>query len=380
MVLKLNRLLMRCWPTFRGNIDKLFVYFFILTFTLTYKTMAYNPALTLAKLIEDSVPDLRLKNAVFLDYLSSRGNVQKATKVDLNWNAIAAGSVAAVAPMTTAGTSQATGDAVPATLPIGAHKIYHQFDVPLVDLVNSRANGIGRLKNLFKENIYGGMLAIRRQLNTLLWTGDGAAASAGIFGISTVADPTLSYAGINPATFTQWVPIVSTSGTSRALTRNLLYDYSRLQTEQEVYSTAMFGSPLMGQTYNNLFDNVAGSVSVQNTAGGLGAVDLGFGTRSYMGVPLIEDPQMPNGRLIGMNANDVTLLSLDLGDADAGQVAALGLKSNVSSIASADVGGLVINVALLPQVNPGIMTFQMFVLPQLKVSNRRSVSGILNLL
>lgn len=342
--------------------------------------MAYNAANTLAKLIEETVPDLRLKNAVFLDYLAARGNVKKANKIDLSWNAIASGSVAAIAPMTTAGTSQATGDAVPATLPIGAFKIYHQFDVPLVDLVNTRTNGVGRLKNLFKENIYGGMLAIRRQLNTLLWTGDGTASSAGIVGIAPISDPTLSYAGINPATYTQWVPIVSTNGTPRALTRNLLYDFTRIQAEQETYSTSLFASPLMGQTYNNLFDNVAGSVSVQNDKGGKGSVDLGFGTRSYMGIPLMEDPQMPTGRIIGMNINDVELLSMDLGDADQGQVAALGLKSNVNSIASADVGGMVINVALLPQTNPGILTFQMFVLPQLKVANRRSISGILNLL
>jgi hypothetical protein len=297
----------------------------------------------------------------------------------LNWNVIATGSTAGIAPMTTAGVSMATGDAVPATLPIGSYKLYHQFDMQLVDLVNTRTNGVGRLKNLFKENVDGGLLAIRRQLNTLLWNGDGLAASAGIFGMQVVSDPALSYAGISPATYGQWVPIVSTNGTARALTRNLLYDYTRMQAEQETFSNAMFASPAMGQTYNNLFDNVAGGSSV--IKGGVdGNTDLGFGTRSYMGMPIVEDPQMPTGRLLSMNTNDIELLSMDLGDADAGQLAALGLKSNVSSIASANVGGLVINVALLPQVNPGIMTFQMFCLPQLKVTNRRSVSGILNLL
>lgn len=342
--------------------------------------MAYSLTAVLAKIIEENVPDLRLKNAVYLDYLSKQGQVRKGDHTDLYWNAIATGSVAQGVPITTAGTSQATGDATQASLSIGYNKIYHQFDVSLVDLQNAKTAGVGKLKNLFMQNMKGGMIAIRRQLNTALWIGDGTAAYGGIVGMATVTNPLVTYANIAPATYSQWVPIVSTSGTPRALTRNLLYDYSRMLEEQEVYADALFCTPILAQTYTTLFDTVAGINSVPSEVSNSQLTDLGYAKRAYNGSPIITDPQMPNGQLISINPGDIELLSMDLANADSGQIAALGLKNNLSSISSADVGGLTINVALLPQANPAIVTLQMFVLPQLKVCNRRSVQGILNLL
>jgi hypothetical protein len=341
--------------------------------------MAYSSVQVLAKLIEEKAPDLRLKNAVFLDYLSAQGQVKRGDHTDLYWNAIATGSTAVGVPMTTAGSSQATGDAVQATLGIGANKIYHQFDVSLVDLQNAKAAGVGKLKNLFMQNMKGGLIAIRRKMNTALWAGTGLAADGGIIGMQTVLDPTATYANINPTTYSQWVPIVTTAGAPRALTRPILQDYTRILEEQETYSDALFCTPLMGQTYSALFDNVAGINSVMTESAKVAMTDLGHLKRAYDGVPIITDPQMPNGQLVGIAPTDIEVLSMDLADADSGQIAALGLKNNLNSIASAEVGGMVVNVALLPQANPGIITFQMFVLPQLKVTNRRSVTGILNL-
>jgi hypothetical protein len=342
--------------------------------------MAYSSVQVLAKLIEENAPDLRLKNAVFLDYLSKQGQVKKGDHTDLYWNAIATGSVATGVAMSTAGTSQATGDAVQASLAIGANKIYHQFDVSLVDLQNAKAAGVGKLKNLFAQNMKGGLIAIRRGMNAALWAGTGIAADGGIIGMNTVLDPTATYANINPATYTQWVPVITTAGAPRALTRPILQDYTRVLEEQETYADALFCTPLMGQTYSTLFDDIAGINSVMTESAKVQMTDLGHLKRAYDGIPIISDPQMPQGRIVGVNPMDIEVLSMDLADADSGQIEALGLKSNVSSIASADVGGMIVNVALLPQTNPGLITFQLFVLPQLKVSNRRAVSGILNLL
>ena len=342
--------------------------------------MAYSSSQVLAKLIEENAPDLRLKNAVYLDYLARAGQVKKGDHTSLNWNTVASGSTAVGASMTTAGTTQATGDATQATLSIGLNKIYHQFDVSLVDMQNAKAAGVGQLKNLFMQNMKGGLIAIRRQLNTALWFGDGTAAFGGVVGMGVVTDPLATYANINPTTYSQWSPVVNTAGTARALTRTLLMDYTRLMEEQEVYGDAIFCTPLMSQTYQTLFDTIAGINSVPSEVSNIALTDLGHAKRAYEGVPIITDPQMPSGQLISINPLDIEVISMDLADADSGQIAALGMKNNLSSIASADVGGLTVNVALLPQANPGLVTFQMFVLPHLKVSNRRSVQGILNLL
>lgn len=341
--------------------------------------MAYSSTQVLAKLIEEVVPDLRMKKAVTLDYLAAKGSVVKGDHTDLYWNAIVTGSAVATATMATAGSDQTTGDAVQASLGIGAHKIYHQFTVPLVDLVNAQSAGVSKLKNLFMNNITSGLLAIRRQLNTYIWSADGTAASAGIVGLSQVLANTAPYANINPTTYPLWVSVVNTNATARALTRALLYDFSQLLEEQEVYHDALFCTPAMANKYNQLFDAVAGINSVARSVGE-GMVDLGYLQRAYNGAMLFTDPQMPTGQLVGLNPNDIKLISLDLAGADQGQMQAMGLKNNLTSISSADVGGLQVNVALLPQSNPGLITFQLFVLPQLQVINRRSVQGLLNLL
>ena len=71
--------------------------------------MGYSPTAVLAKIIEETVPDLRLKSAVLLDYLGSKGCVKKGTHTDMYWNAIATGSQTATSAMSVAGTDQATG-------------------------------------------------------------------------------------------------------------------------------------------------------------------------------------------------------------------------------------------------------------------------------
>lgn len=339
--------------------------------------MAYSITAILKKMIEEEVPDLRLRNAVLLDYLRSKGRVMKGDHTDLYWNAIATGSATATAAMTVAGVDQTTGDAVQASLGIGQYKVYHQFTVSMVDLLNAKTAGVGKLNNLFKQNINGALLAIRRQLNTYLWTADGTAPVGGIVGLAPILDPALTYANINPVTYPQWVPILETNATPRALTRNIMYNYSRLLEEQEQYDDVLMTSPTLAQTYNTLFDTVAG---INSVAGFGTSTDLGYAARSYNGMPLLTDPQMPAGQIVGMKPDDVTLYSLDLASADSNQIAAFGLKNNLSSITSADVGGLQINIALLPQSNPGLVTIQLFVLPQLKVHNRRSVHGIMKLL
>jgi hypothetical protein len=197
-------------------------------------------------------------------------------------------------------------------------------------------------------------------------------------GIGEILKPT-PYAGIDPAIYPLWSSIVATAANPRALTRDTLYDFSTLLEESETYHEALFVKPALGQKYTKLFDDVVGNYASQ-VADASGQADLGFTNRSYNGVPILSDPQMPAGQMVGLNPNEIELISLDLAEADDGQLAAMGLKDNVNSMASAEVGGLVVNVALLPQNNPGVYTFQMFVLPQLKVTNPRSIQAITKLL
>lgn len=339
--------------------------------------MAYSNAQVLARVIDESVPDLRLKNAVLLDYLNSKGRVQSAPATKLEWNAIVNGSTAARGSMSTAGTDQNTGDAVTASLVIGTDKVYHQFTETRVKLVEAKRQGVGALKDLLSQNIYGGVQAIRREVNELLWTGTGNAASAGVVGLAPVLNDTAAYAGIDPATYPNWAPVVLKAGAPRPLTKNLLYDFTNTIEKKETYHDVLMCHSDLGQTYTGLFDGIAGINSVRNVDSG--KKDVGVGSRYYNDVPIITDPQAPLGQMVGLRDTDLTLFSLDLADATDPTASQYGFNPNFTSIASADVGGLRVNVAMLPSANPANVIVQMFVCLQLRVFNRKGVQAILNL-
>lgn len=342
--------------------------------------MPFSSTAVLKKLIEERVPDLRLQNAKTLSYLSARGQVKAGTNSDLYWDVINAGSTVVGAPMTTAGVNQNTGNTVQAALSIGGSKYYHQFSVLRTDMKNAQAAGVGKLRQLFRLHIDAGILEIRRKVNQSIWTGDGTDAHGGIVGMQRVLAAASPYANLDPATITNWVPIVDSNATARALSRDLLYNLTRIQQEQEVSTDVYFISPTMAQTYQKLFDTIAGQYSIAGVEGSGRNTDLGYNVMSYQGCPVLTDPMAPSGQFVGFMTSAVELITYDLSNADQGELKALGQKDNFETISSADVDGLRVNVALLPETNPGQVTFQMFVVPQLRVTNRRMVQGITNLL
>jgi hypothetical protein len=147
---------------------------------------------------------------------------------------------------------------------------------------------------------------------------------------------------------------------------------------QEVGYDTIICHPNTAQRYRELFENTAGIYQNINSAE-KGVVDLYGGQLSWNGIPILTDRFCPAGRLVFADTSYIDLMSFDLADSDQGQLEDMGLKDNFNTMASVEVGGLRINVALLPQTNPGTLQFQLFVIPQMRVLNRRMVQGILNL-
>ena len=342
--------------------------------------MAYSTTSILKKLIEERVVDLRLNNAKTLTYLAAKGQVKAATADNMYWNAVVSGSTVVGESMANAGSNQGTGDTVQANLSIGGFKFYHQFSVKRTDMVSARTAGVGKLRQLFKVHVDSGILELRRKVNQAIWTGDGTTASAGMIGLNTVLDNAVSYAGISPVTYPLWQAIKDTNAANRALTRNLLYNLTTAQNINEVYSDVYYVNPVMAQTYQTLFDTIAGQYSIAGVEGSGRNTDLGYNVMSYQGSPVLSDPMTPLGLFAGFKTSEVELLTYDLSGADQGELARMGQKDNFETISTADVDGLRVNVALLPELNPGQVTFQMFVVPQLKVANRRFVQAVDKLL
>lgn len=340
--------------------------------------MPFSPASVLAKIIESREQDIRLKNARTLDLLAARGQVRTAEMSDLNWNVILGDSLTSTVPMTTAGSDQTTGDTVQATLGIGSYKIYHQFSITRVSMKDAAAKGTEKLKQLFKVHVDAGMLSIRKRVNDLIWNGAGSVGDGGFVGFASVLDPAAVYAGIDPATWTNWVPILNTAGANRDLSKAILNNMGTLIDVEEVAYDTIVCNPVTAEKYRNLFELTVGQFQNQ-TAVQQNKVDMYSGSLYWDNRPIITDNRCPTGQLVFFDSGCVELMSFDLADADRDQLKRFGLKDNFSTLASADVGGLRINVALLPQTNPGALQFQMFVVPQMRVLNRRMVQAILKL-
>jgi hypothetical protein len=337
----------------------------------------FSPADVLAKVMEDQEVDLRLRNASLLDYLNSRNRVMSTSSKKHWWNVFTGTGEAAVVPFATAGVDQATGETVNAEVSIGDYKIYHQFSLLRTDLVDARSRGTNAIRSLFQTHVSDGLLILRRKMNDLLWNAQGTAADGGVTGVSKVLDNTYTYAGIDPTTYPNWVTIQSENGgTTRALSKALLLQHHKLIMDEETTYDAIFTSPTDSLKYNTLFDTIAGNYQIYPQVDGKNRVDLAPGQRHYDGIPIQEDIFAPVGGFYFFDTNTIEVLNFNLANADRGVLDSYQQTDNFSSIAVANVGGLFVNVSLLANTNPGVLTFQMFVIPQVKFCNRRRIQAI----
>lgn len=340
--------------------------------------MPFSPVNVLARLIEDRETDIRLRRARTLDLLASRGRCKSTTNSDLRWNIILRDSNTSTTSMSTPGGAQTVGQTVQANLSFGQYKIYHHFAINRVDMVEAAARGTESIRELFRTHVDAGILAIRKKINEYIWTASAADATTygGFIGMVDILDSSKSYAGLDPDDWPEWVAIVDTDTSPRNLTKTLL---NRMETKMELeevgYDTIVM-HPNTALKYRELFESLAG---VNQVVVDGSRADFYGGTLSWMGTPILIDRFCPAGQIVFFDSQYVELLSFDLANSDRNQLSNMGLKDNFSTIDSALVGGLRVNVALIPQTNPGTIEFQIFVIPQMRVSNRRMVQGLLNL-
>lgn len=329
----------------------------------------------LNKVVESRVAETRLTSATFLAQLYAGNRMGTRTNTSIDWDVSVSGGGAAIEAVTADGANTPTDNTVPANLRIGRYRVKHQFSLSRVEMAEAATRAPEDLQDLFNAHVDRGLTHLTRATNTLLYTGDGSAASGEVIGLNRIADNTFAYAGINPVTYPAWTALVSTNATARALTKNILLEHDQFVKENEATYDFILCSPSMGTSYNKLFDNIGGgSVLAQNTGpNGLRNVELGYGVRTYMGRPIIEDPACPAGRLYFMNLSDITLFTFDLADSPTPRA------QPETPVASTRAWGMNINVAELPSNNSAKRTFEMYVLPQLRLYNRKSLQLIGNL-
>lgn len=337
--------------------------------------MAITGQEVLNKIVEDRIADLRLTSARFVANLADKGRAQTKQNTNIDWVVDAGGAAVHWEPVTQDGTEDATDNTHPANLRIGRYRLKHQFPVSRVAIAEAAERAPGDLEDLFESHVRSGILSIGRELNRALYLADGSAAYGEVFGLNKIQDDSHSYAGINPNTVPAWKALnfrhPTTPGTARPLTKELLLDLDRVVAEAETYYDFIITNPLAAMKYNLLFDSLtgAGSQSIADN-GRFRNVDLGYGGRFYNGTPIVEDPMCPAGTMYFLNSSDFTLYSFLLADNPTPKARPEQKKT---------VFGMNLNIAELPSNNSAVRRFELYVMPQMRVFNRKSVIALRDL-
>lgn len=334
--------------------------------------MPLTPIEVLNRIVEDRVAKTSLTTATTLQALYANGRLKTKTNTSIDWDAEVGGGAVAIEPVTQDGLETATDNVVPANLRIGRYRVKHQFSISRIAIAEAATRAPGELADLFNAQVDRGLTRIFREVNRLIYQGDGTAASGEFIGFNKIHDDTFAYAGISPVTYPVWKTLKLTgspAGTARALTKNLLLDLEELLTMNESNYNLIVCSPNTGKKYNQLFDTVAGGVSTDASMQAK-QVDLGHGRRTYNGAIILEDPQAPNGVMHFINTNDVDLFSFKIANNPTP------MSQTEYQVASTNAYGLNVNIAELPSNNSAVRKFEIFTLPQLRVYNRKSLAAI----
>lgn len=332
--------------------------------------MPLTPIEALNKVVEDRLAVAKLMGFRTLANLANKGRVKRATATQINWDVDMGGEAAAWEAVTADGSNTNTGDTVPATLSIGSHRLKHQFSISKVTIQEAANRAPEDLADLFGAYTDRAVNALFRKLNQAIWLGDGTGTYGNFVGINKVADNAAVYAGIDPATWTSWTTLKLTNASNRAFTRDLMLDMDQLVSEQESLYDLVTCTPAIAKAYTKVWDTVAAnySVPVSESSSALKSVDLGHGGRFYNGIPIAEDPQATNNAIWLMNSSDVDLYLFELSN----DPASPGMGRHVVN----NSYELPIHIAELPSNNSAVRRFEFFVLPQMRVRNRKSLMVI----
>ena len=302
------------------------------------------------------------RSSVLLDRVSKASNYQTQVKWRINIGGAAVSGRATTADVVGAD-SQDTLKLC--TLPIGDRVLAHSFSVLGTEVTEAKTAGEGAIRDLFLENVYSAYSVIMPELNRLMYSGTGNAASHGIFGMDQVVDAA-AYAGIAKATYPEWTgALLANGGTARALSRGLFDSLDVAFSRAGVDYDTIMTTPEVIKKYGQLF----AADRAMTVAGPNGVADIGFSGYLYNGKPLMMDPQCPSGSMYFFNSANVEVRTYATEET---------LRDSNDEVRGVQVRGdstmgLNFSIARLYSRNPDKYEFEIGIKPQLRVFNPRSV-------
>lgn len=283
------------------------------------------------------------------------------TQKSILWNADLGGTGVQVVDVDEDSTTDdSQGDIEPASLQIGNTAIKHKFTVNSTEVTQARAIAApSELKNLFRAKVNRGLLKIMRELNKNIYAGDGTKTTARMLGLEKVTDPAYAYAGIDGNLHTGWNSVlnVDATATPRELTSKMLRSFDTALQNAETTYDVIYTTPELGEKYADLF---AAQRSFSGRNDGPDRADLGIQGLTYNGRPIIEDPMCTPGTMYFVDSSELFLHSYRV-DGDA------------------ILDGMAIYSGMLGQSNIYAESWEIGILPQIQVFNRKGVNAIKHL-
>jgi hypothetical protein len=318
--------------------------------------------------IQDKVAQTKITNYPLLSSIQK----QSAYQTSIDWP-VTIGTADTYGRATSANPSNAsaTDSNFQAVLPIGSRVLEHKFSIDLTQATQAARIAPQALRNLYKGKINAGLDALLKQLEILAYTGDGTNASHGIVGldkaISNVVTGTPNtdiYAGLDGVAYPGWSSFISTNGTARALTTDLMR------------ATAT-GQGKLGGNYNlvmttfELVDSLEKLTEARLAINAQsGTFNVGFTGLTYQNRPVVKSIYCPQKTLYLLNTEDLVLFTYAL------QPAIDLMMGGASEVVN--YNGLNILLTRMPQTNPHSVDFILSVQAQMQLFNRRSAAKLYN--
>lgn len=171
------------------------------------------------------------------------------------------------------------------------------------------------------------------------------------------------------------VTVGSLTATLRDFNRDLMLDLDQLVQDAETSYDYVTMNPITAKHYVKEWEDVANGLSlpVAGAEAGLKTADLGFGGKAFSTLPIAEDRDVPNGTIWTMDMSKIELLVYQLPQNPNEQ----GMDEGVLAVNTSY--GIPIYIMEHNLNHPLKRTFELFVIPQLKVRSRKAIQVIDNL-
>jgi hypothetical protein len=300
-----------------------------------------NRAAAMQAVIEDNT--VRLKDVTYPTLSVLQNRVTKRQK-QVRWTVNPGGAAVTRGPVVNDAVDNNTTSIQGATLAIGDLGVSHTFSLDLTEVEQAASIGaIEELKDLVGSHIDEGLIATQRDINQLILTGNGGAGDLGITGLIKLLDPTLSYAGLAPATYPDWRCSVTNAGAN--LTQ-LLTDDFLIHQEKMTIAGAQFDIIVTNPTTVTQYARVFDSRRQFAVAAGPTGADLGISDVTYLGRPIIADPMCPPGVMLFLDSSGISIHTYTVkGDSSFG-----GLNVKMGPLGVSTVYGERWQMGIIPQV------------------------------